>query len=67
MRVTQPFDASTLLSIDPELRRRVDFAQGREHAERQMGVFQQPLNEMVPLGALNGRAECGNDGHLLFT
>ena len=30
MRVTQPFDASTLLSIDPELRRRVDYAQGRE-------------------------------------
>jgi hypothetical protein len=30
MRVTQPFDASTLLSIDPERCRRVDFAQGRE-------------------------------------
>ena len=43
MRVTQPFDASTLLSIDPELCRRVDFAQGREPAERQMGVFRQPL------------------------
>ena len=55
MRVTQPFDASTLLSIDPELCRRVDFAQGnesfdlaqdRELVERlvewQMGVFRQP-------------------------
>jgi hypothetical protein len=56
MRVTQPFDASTLLSIDPERCRRVDFAQDRESfdlaqdrelverpVERQMGVFQQPL------------------------
>ena len=30
MRVTQPFDTSTRLSIDPERCRRVDFAQGRE-------------------------------------
>jgi hypothetical protein len=30
MRVTRPFDASTLLSIDLELCRRVNFAQGRE-------------------------------------
>jgi hypothetical protein len=30
MRVTQPVDASTLLSIDPERCRRVDLAQGRE-------------------------------------
>jgi hypothetical protein len=43
MRVTQPFDASTLLSIDPELCRRVDFAQGHELVEWQMDVFQQPL------------------------
>ena len=43
IRVTQPFDASTLLSIDPERCRRVDFAQGREPAERQMGVLRQPL------------------------
>jgi hypothetical protein len=56
MRVTQPFDASTLLSIDPERCRRVDFAQGHESfdlaqdrelverpAEWQMGVFRQPL------------------------
>ena len=43
MRVTQPFDASTLLSIDPELCRRVDFAQGHELVEWQMGVFRQPL------------------------
>jgi hypothetical protein len=28
-----PFDASTLLSIDPELCRRVDFAQGGEPVE----------------------------------
>jgi hypothetical protein len=41
MRVTQPFDASTLLSIDPERCRRVDFAQDRELVEWQMGVFRQ--------------------------
>jgi hypothetical protein len=29
-KATQPFDASTLLSIDPELCRRVGFAQGHE-------------------------------------
>jgi len=34
MRVTQPFDASTLLSIDPGLGRRVDFAQNCEPVER---------------------------------
>jgi hypothetical protein len=53
MRVTQSFDASTLLSIDPERCRRVDPAQDRESfdpaqdrepAERQMGVFRQPLH-----------------------
>jgi hypothetical protein len=56
MSATQPFDASTLLSIDPELCRRVDFVQGREPAERpfgftqghelvewQMGVFPRPV------------------------
>jgi hypothetical protein len=56
MRVTQSFDASTSLSIDPELCRRVDLAQDRELAERpfdftqghelvewQMGVLRQPL------------------------
>jgi hypothetical protein len=47
MRVTQPFDASTLLSIDPELRRRVGFTQGHELVEWQMGVFRQPLRISV--------------------
>jgi hypothetical protein len=55
MRVTQSFDASTLLSIDPEPCRRVDPAQDRESfdlaqdrgpverlVEWQMGVFRQP-------------------------
>ena len=62
MRVTQPFDASTLLSIDPELCRRVGFTQGhesfdlaqdREPVERlvewQMGVFRQPQSESLIL------------------
>ena len=35
-KATPSFDASTLLSIDPELRRRVDFAQGHEPVEWQM-------------------------------
>jgi hypothetical protein len=34
MRITQPFDASTLLSIDRELVERL--------VERQMGFFRQP-------------------------
>ncbi len=55
MRVKRPFDASTSLSIDPELCRRVGFTQGRESfglaqdrepverpSERQMGVLRQP-------------------------
>jgi hypothetical protein len=37
MRVTQPFDASTLLSIDPERCRRVDFVQGRESFDLAQG------------------------------
>jgi hypothetical protein len=47
MRITQSFDASTLLSIDPERCRRVGLAQDRELVERlverQIGVFRQPL------------------------
>jgi hypothetical protein len=44
MRVTQSFDASTLLSIDRELVERLverpfGFAQGHELVEWQMGVF----------------------------
>jgi hypothetical protein len=37
VRVTQPFGASTLLSIYPELCRRVEFAQGHELVEWHMG------------------------------
>jgi hypothetical protein len=68
MRVTQPFDASTMLSIDPELCRRVDSAQDREPAERpfdftqnhelvewQMGVFRPPLNQKVPFSPSSGQ------------
>jgi hypothetical protein len=42
MRVTQPFDASTLLSIDPERCGRVDLAQDREPVEWQIGVVREP-------------------------
>jgi hypothetical protein len=33
-----PFDTSTLLSIDPELSRRVDFAQGGEPVEPRVSL-----------------------------
>jgi hypothetical protein len=54
MRVTQPFDASTLLSIDPERCRRVDLAQGHELVEWQMGVFRQPHPNLYQYGIKNG-------------
>ncbi len=49
MRVTQPFDAATLLSIDPELRRRVDFAQGHESFD--LAQDREPVERLVePFG-----------------
>jgi hypothetical protein len=47
--VERPFDASTLLSIDPERCGRVDFAQGHEIFEWQMGVFRQPQKLLLTI------------------
>jgi hypothetical protein len=55
--VERPFDASTLLSIDPERCRRVDFAQGHELVEWQMGILRQPLPLFEILHCLFGIAE----------
>jgi excinuclease ABC subunit B len=64
MRVTQPFDASTLLSIDPERCRRVDFAQGREPVERQMGGFRQPLT-LLMFKLVTDLEPCGDQPHAI--
>ena len=55
MRVTQPFDASTLLSIDPELRRRVGFAQGHESFD--LAQDREPVERLVewPFDLAQGR------------
>jgi hypothetical protein len=49
MRGKPPFDASTLLSIDPEPGRRVDFAQGHGHGAFEFAQALEPVERPAEL------------------